>query len=199
MEIIESQQATANIKGVLVEVNDNIEDGAGNNILIGEDGNGITIDYNEGSTKQAEATFGSLTITANDSLAVGDAGNGIQIEILDNTQSSVDIGGVELEVKDTVAHGEDGDNISIRVLENQSSAAFMNLLGVDLTVKETHAIGRMGTISVSFSENQVGVTGIVYNEGTGNLSFENALSSYTQQDLVTALAGSTILTSLLRT
>ena len=193
VEIIESQQATANIKGVLVEVNDNINDGAGNNILIGEDGNGITIDYNEGSTKQAEATFGSITITASDSLAVGDAGNGIQIEILDNTQSSVDIGGVELEVKDTVAHGEDGDNISIRVLENQSSAASMNLLGVDLTVKETHAIGEDGNnIDITVSENQGGITGIVYNEGTGNLSFENALSLYTQQDLVAALAGSTI-------
>ena len=196
VEIIESQQATANIKGVLVKVNDNIDDGAGNNLLIGTDGNGITgitIDYNEGSTKQAEATLGSLTITANDSLAVGTDGNAIQIEILDNVQSSVGIGGVELEVIDTVAHGEDGDNISIRVLENQSSAASMNLLGVDLTVKETHAIGEDGNnINITVSENQGGVTGIDYNEGTGNLSFENALSSYTQQELVTAFAASTI-------
>jgi len=178
IQIIESKQATANIGGVEVEIKDTF--------LVGENGNDFNptnddIIIKEDFFTQSFTTIGGVTVTiiAKDGNPLGAAGDGTEIVVGTNTQASVDIGGAILTVKPSADNGADGaesNDIQIEVKHSQSKAATLNLLGLNLSVKEVGTGGN--DIEISVTENDSTVTGIVYDEGAGTLKFENALTTY---------------------
>ena len=175
VQIIESKQATANIGGVEVEIKDTF--------LVGENGNDFNptnddIIIGEDFLTQSSTTIGGVTVTiiAKDGNPLGAAGDGTKIVVDTNTQAFVEIGSAKLTVKPSTAHGAESNDIQIEVKESQSSAATLNLLGLNLSVKEVGTGGN--DIKISVTENDSTVTGIVYDEGAGTLKFENALTTY---------------------